>query len=332
VSALLISARCVLAAVFGMAALGKLLDLDGSRRALEEFGLPRRVARLGGAVLPLAELVVAVLLLIRPTARAGAAAAAILLLAFIGGVARAMASGRAPDCHCFGQIHSEPAGVPTLIRNAALAAVAIVIVVAGPGPSVESLDRIQAALAVSAALAAVFALAVAALWGDRRRLERDLDALRSARARPGLPSGAEAPEFALTPIRGAAPSLADLRRARRPTVLVFVSTNCGPCLELLPMLARWRESLEGVVTLATIFAGDRPEVERLCEAHDLAALAQRDNETFELYELRATPSAVLIDLDGTVAGAPAEGVAAIEALVRVATAEVRETELTVHRA
>ncbi len=56
-----------------------------------------------------------------PHRAVGRAAALLLLLAFAGGVARAMSRGQAPDCHCFGQIHSEPAGPSTLIRNAVLA-------------------------------------------------------------------------------------------------------------------------------------------------------------------------------------------------------------------
>ena len=39
-----------------------------------------------------------------------AAIVAALLLAFVGGIAFNMARGNAPDCHCFGQLHSEPAG------------------------------------------------------------------------------------------------------------------------------------------------------------------------------------------------------------------------------
>ena len=112
------SIRCLLAVVFIVAAIGKLLDVEGSRRALVEFGVPVRATRLGAVLLPFAELAVAILLLFVPTARWGALGALLLLLAFSAGVARAMSRGEAPDCHCFGQIHSEPAGRSTLIRNA----------------------------------------------------------------------------------------------------------------------------------------------------------------------------------------------------------------------
>ena len=36
--------------------------------------------------------------------------ALVLLLLFVGGISYNVARGRSPDCHCFGQLHSAPAG------------------------------------------------------------------------------------------------------------------------------------------------------------------------------------------------------------------------------
>ena len=335
--AVLLSIRCLLAAVFTVAAIGKLLDLDGSRRALVEFGVPAHAARLGGVALPFAELAVAIALLFVPTATWGAVGALLLLFAFSAGVARALSRGEAPDCHCFGQIHSEPAGRSTLIRNAVLAAAAVLIVAGGRGPSLdgalESLHGAQIALVATSVLAALLAVAVAQLWAERRRLRAQLNAAQAAEAPPGLPRGMPAPDFELAAVRGTAGSLTELSEPARPTVLVFVSTGCGPCQTLLPSLAHWQDALYGSVTVAVIFEGRREEVERLSAETELSpVLAQTEREAFELYALRATPSAVLIAVDGKIAGAPAEGVAAIEALVRTAAAESRPFELVVERA
>jgi uncharacterized membrane protein YphA (DoxX/SURF4 family)/thiol-disulfide isomerase/thioredoxin len=336
VDAVLLSIRGVLAVVFLVAAIGKLLDLAGSRRALEEFGVPPPAARVGSVALPIAELTVAIALVFRPTARWGAAGALLLLIAFAGGVARAMSRGQAPDCHCFGQIHSEPAGRSTLTRNSVLAAGAAVVVVAGPGPALDgalgNLRGAEIALVAVSVLAAVLAVAVAQLWADRRRLRADLGAAIAGQAAPGLSRGAPAPDFDLVPVRWTIRSLTELTEQLRPAVLVFVSTTCGPCLQMLPTLARWQESLSRSLTLAAIFTGERAEVERLCAEHELSlALAQEQDEVFELYELRATPSGVLVDLKGIIASAPAEGVPAIEALIRTAAAEQRPLELVVER-
>ena len=332
--ALLLSLRGLLAAIFLVAATGKLLDRQGSRRALQAFGVPDRFTVVAGWLLPVAELTVAAALLIRPSARWGAAGALLLLAVFIGAVAQAIAHGRSPDCHCFGQIHSEPAGPATLVRNLVLAVLAVVILAAGPGPSldggVRSLTGDQLALVAVSILAVLLALVVTQLWTDRRRLRHDLDALMGPTGPPGLPRGTPAPTFALTPVRGDAGTLGELMEPLRPTVLVFLSTNCGPCLQMLPTLAGWQASLVDSVSLPAIFAGERAEVERLSAEHGLGlVLAQDGEELFNLYALRATPSGVLIGADGAIAGSPAEGVPAIEALIRSA---VVPAPLVVHQA
>ncbi len=335
-NALLLALRCVLAAVFLVAAIGKFVDLGGSARALRDFGVPERLAALAGPALPVSELAVAAALVFRPSARWGALGALLLLLGFIVGVARAMSQGRTPDCHCFGQLHSEPAGRSTLIRNLVLAAPAALILAAGTGPSLDgglrSLDGSQLALVATSVLALLLAVAVAQLWVDRRRLRRQLKAVTAGSAPPGLSRGTRAPDFTLTPIRGSRASLDELMERGRPAVLIFLSTNCPPCLEMLPRLARWQESLDDSIGMPAIFAGERVDIERLGDEHALSlVLAQDDNDLFTQYALRATPSAVLVGADRFIAGAPAEGVPAIEALIRSAVNEASPPQLVVHR-
>jgi thiol-disulfide isomerase/thioredoxin/uncharacterized membrane protein YphA (DoxX/SURF4 family) len=337
VNGLLLSIRCLLAAVFLVAAVGKFLDLGGSRKALAEFGLPASLARLGGPLLPVAELVVAVALVLRPSARLGGAGALVLLLAFIGGVARAISQNRAPDCHCFGQLHSEPAGPSTLARNAVLAILAAIVIAEGPGPSLApaltGLRGAQIGLVATAVLTAILALGLAQLWSDKRGLRAEIARLIAAQRAPGLPRGSLAPDFDLIPARGETGSLKSLLDPPRPAVLVFLSTTCVPCLELMPLLAGWQASLSETIALPAIFSGDRDEVARLSEEYGLQiALTQGTGEAFAAYALRATPSAVLIESDGVIAGAPAEGAPAIEALIRNAIASTqRAPQLAIHR-
>jgi hypothetical protein len=94
---------------------------------------------------------------------------------------------------------------------------------------------------------------------------------------------------------------------------------------MLPSLGHWQDALASSMTVAAIFEGARGDVERLSAEHELSlVLAQETREVFELYRLRATPSAVLIGDDRQVAAAPAEGVTAIEALIRTAAAAESE--------
>ncbi len=100
--------RLILFAIFALAGIGKLLDLKGSEKAVKEFGTPEELAKFFAVALPFAEIVFAICLLFVETSWVGAIGALILLLSFIGGMIWQLAQGNAPDCHCFGAIHSEP--------------------------------------------------------------------------------------------------------------------------------------------------------------------------------------------------------------------------------
>src|SRR4051794_10085712 len=152
-----LAARILLALVFGTAAAGKFADQPGTRRALADFGVPRGWQKAFGLLLPSAELATALALLFQESARWGALSAAILLGLFVAGIARAMARGEAPDCHCFGQISSSPAGPRTLARNAVLIAPAAFVVAYGPGTSIESWVSARSAAELVAFLASIAA-------------------------------------------------------------------------------------------------------------------------------------------------------------------------------
>src|SRR5215208_4291396 len=137
----LLLARLLLAVVFAVAGVAKLADRAGSGRAVAEFGVPTPLATPLGVLLPLAELTVAAALIPTSTAWWGALGAIVLLGLFVLGITVNLARGRKPDCHCFGQLHSAPAGWKTLLRNGLLAAVACFVVWQGydsAGPSAVS--------------------------------------------------------------------------------------------------------------------------------------------------------------------------------------------------
>ena len=127
-SLLLLFARVLLCAVFLVAGLAKLADLAGSRQAMRDFGVTSKLADVFGVFLPLAELAVAVALIFPLIVWWGAIGALVLLLIFVAGIGYNLAQGRTPDCHCFGQLHSAPAGWSTLIRNLVLALIAGLVV------------------------------------------------------------------------------------------------------------------------------------------------------------------------------------------------------------
>lgn len=318
--------RVVLAAVFLVAAVGKLLDRRGSRQALRGFGVPPRVAAVASELLPIVELVIAVALLLRPTAQWGAVAAFVLLLSFVGGIANVLAHGWKPACHCFGIFHSEPAGPRAVARNGALLALAAIAAGLGPGPSISSwITQRSADELVAVGLGLLGGILVVLLIQSRRENARlsafvaEKDAALAA-VPPGLPVGAFAPEFDLFDAGGGDRiTLGSLLAGGKPVLLVFIGPLCTPSRELLPELARWQRGLADRLTLATVTHGDPEHHDyelRVLGMHYVGI--QCDFKATLAYRVSGTPSAVLISPDGRITAPLAQAQYAIEALVRLA--------------
>jgi peroxiredoxin len=336
----LLFARLLLAVVFVVAGLTKLVDLAGSRKALLDFGVPAMFVAPFAILLPLAELAVAVALI--PTASAwwGAIGALALLLLFIAAISYNLARGRTPDCHCFGQLHSAPAGWPTLIRNLVLAAFAGLIVAFGRTNAGASITDWLAALTLAQRIevgvaAFVIALLAVETWIVIRVLYQHGDVLLRlheletrlaesgtkgiAEVPPssanGLPVGTVAPAFSLPGLYGETITLDYLRARNKPVLLIFSDPGCGPCNAFLPEIARWQCDYADKLTLALISRGT-PEANRAkTSTHELTyVLLQQDPEVAEAYQSHGTPCAVLIDPDGTINSPLACGAELIRAL------------------
>lgn len=313
-----------MAAVFAVAGITKLLDQSGSRRSLGEFGVPTPALPIAALLLPLFELATAVALILPGSARWGALGALLLLLGFVGGIANALRRGKAPDCHCFGQLHSAPAGRRALARNSALGALAAVVLVEGPGPSVGSWvsARTPAELVAIAAVAVALMFAAVALWlwRERRDLQGELaDAQAEIAAIPrGLPVGTVAPSFALRDLQGATHTLESLLAPGRPVALVFISPWCGPCDDMLPELGRWQSALAARLTVAVISRGTAAENRPAAEKHRIGLLLQEDMEVMTAYRTTATPSALIVTPNGVIGSSVVGSNITIEPLIRLA--------------
>lgn len=332
-----LAARVALAAVFLTAAVGKLLDLRGSRASLVGFGLPERPAAVFGTVLPFAELAVAIALIPRPSAQWGAAGALALLGTFVAGIANALRRGEAPPCNCFGAIHSAPASRTTLARNVGLAAVAAVAVGWGPGPAIDTWVSARSAaelVAIGLAIAALALLAVAApAWLENRRLRGELaeaeDRLRRIPA--GLRVGALAPDFSLPDGQGGTLTLPSLLAPGRPVILVFTAAGCGPCEPMIPELRRLQTAAADRVTIALVGVDTVEHYDRAREQHvgelllidavkQDPTLQQEIDDLIEVshaYDVHHSPGAVMITPAGTIGSAVVDGRPAIEALIRL---------------
>src|SRR5919107_266725 len=350
--AALLIARLVLAAVFTIAGVAKLADLKGSRQAIIEFGLPAVVASPLALLLPLGELGVGAALIPASSAWWGALGALGLLVLFVMGISINLARGRTPDCHCFGQLHSAPAGWKTLARNAVLAALAGFVVWSGyeggggAGPSALSwLGALSAAQLLSLLVGVVVLALLAGQWWflvhllrQNGRLLVRLEALEASIATDGsvapsqngtpvppaegLPVSSTAPEFSLSGLHGETLTLEALRAPGKPVMMLFTDPGCGPCNALLPEVGRWQEEHQEKLTLALISRGDPDENKTKAQEHALRKVVlQKDWEVSESYEVRGTPSAVLVSPEGKISSPMAGGAEGIRSLLSYAVGE-----------
>lgn len=315
----LVVTRLFLAAVLLVAGVAKLADRQGTRQTLADFDVPSRLAGPLVLLLPAAELAAATALLFPTTARWGAAGSLVLLAVFVVGLTRVLRRGEAPDCHCFGQLHSKPASWITVARNLALAAPATYIALEGPGPSLTSwatnTNATDLALIATSTLAALATTTAVLLWRENRRLRSTNEWTAVA----SVQIGALAPHFTLPSTAGHAVSLQDLLANGRACLLTFVSPGCGPCAALLPELARWHDTITERLALTLVTTVEAKEAEQLAHEHALTdVLIDEQSTVSRAYGAIATPSAVLITPDGTVRSTLVAGPIAIESLIRLA--------------
>lgn len=350
--ALLLAARLILAAVFAVSGISKLFDLSGSQAAMRSFGVPDRFTRAGGIALPIAELVIAVLLIPATSARWGALLALSLLAVFIGGISYSLSRGRKFDCHCFGQLTTSEIGPSTLIRNAVLAVLAAFVIISGftnnnPGPSLTDVFHglravewvmLAIGLILLAALAGVSWLLVHLLGQNGRllvRLDRIEAALEDADIEipaadeddeddeddeeEGLAFGAPAPAFSLSGLYGETMTLDALRAAEKPVLLIFTDPGCGPCNAMMGDVGKWQRDLSDKLTIAVVTRGSLEDNRNKAKQHNLThVLMQRDNEVADAYQTYGTPTAVLVRPDGSIGSAAAGGAQQISTLVKQA--------------
>src|SRR5215218_5435250 len=359
-AALLIT-RLVLAGVFTLAGVAKLSDLKGSRQAIIDFGVPSAIAAPLGLVLPLAELAIAATLLSASTAWWGALGALTLLSVFVVGISMNLARGRKPECHCFGQVHSAPAGWKTLARNGVLAAVAGFVLWegygGGAGPSALAWLGALSAAQLVGLLGGVLVLALLAgqwwflvhLLRQNGRLLVRLEGLEESVAAggsavapsqngtpvnqaEGLPVGSAAPQFSLSGLHGETLTLEALRSSGKTVMMLFTEPGCGPCNAMLPDVGRWPEEHAQKLTLALVSRGEVEENKTKAQEHGLTnVVLQKDWEVSEAYEVRGTPSAVLISPDGKVASPVAGGDEGIRGLLSYAVGERTQLPMQPHQ-
>lgn len=306
--------RALMAAVFAVAAIAKFAGHRSSRRSLEEFGFRPEVSKVLATVLPIAEMVVAAMLLIPGAARIGSLAAFTLVCGFTTVILYNLILGRRPECNCFGQIHSSRIGSGTLVRNAFLALAAMFLTIPAFGITLNIWVIIAFTMALILALLA-------------RTLERQQDILErisevedgspAARSLPEpLPLGSAAPDFRLERLDGAEVALKDILASAQTSIFIFLSNNCGPCIELMPSISHWHGNQSRKTNLVVIGGSSENGFrKRLGKLRADWILLDGERQISRDYRATMSPAAVLIRPDGSIGSAVAFGETEITSLV-----------------
>jgi thiol-disulfide isomerase/thioredoxin len=326
--------RIILIGVFLLAAVAKLYDRNGLRQILVLLRVPHNLHSTVVAALPLAELTIAVALIIPGTLLFGAIGSAVLLSVLTLGVAFGLYRNVSVPCACFGPWSRRGFSIRTLLRNAILLiASGAVILAAIEHPKPWFRPSLGAGLIAAAGTLIAVALTlqtwlIIKLMSQHGRLLDRITALErsTGSGRPpslpaiGLGVGTRAPGFELQGLTDSALSLSAMRSAKLPVLIVFMSPACAPCMAFAPQLLRLTEQYADITTAAILIDGNKDD---LVSAGDLLGFMHvgldHGGSVAALYASPGTPSAVLVDGTGFIAAPMAVGPEEIRALFRLAS-------------
>ena len=295
--------RTLLSLVALSAGVGKLLDLEGGRQSMSDFGVPSKWVPAAAHALPILEIVLALGLLLDVTSRVAGLGLAFLFTLFGLGIWNLLRQEKTPPCHCFGAVHSEPVSRGTLLRAVGLAASALLC-------SFLPLDPLTPDWGSTLLTVLGFTLVG---FGVQKGATRFKGSVRNLKKRR-LEEGQRIP--AVRVASGA--WLEALLPEGKRTLLLFTSRACGPCKVFKFFLATWVNSVAHdlkVIEISLLAKGEQPEsIAELEHAIETYYLKSEDFRRFK----SPTPGALLVDEAGTILSPPVTGAEEIEALVRAA--------------
>ena len=219
--------RVSLSFVTLLSGVGKLMDLEGGRQAMSDFGVPSRWVPLAARLLPKVELALGLAILIDYSAEWAAAAMALMFLLFSLALTNLVRQEKAPPCHCFGAIQSEPVSKYAVLRALGLAVAAF---------ACFQLPNYPLTSGIGSFLSTVVGFF---LVGQGIKLRLQQHQKIRGRKRGRLDQGQRLPAVQVRPGLWLESLLPEGKR----TLLLFTSEKCGPCRDFKFFLSTWAESV-----------------------------------------------------------------------------------------
>lgn len=165
--------QVVLATVFAVSAIAKLISRYSFYETLSAIGLKDTASGIVSWAFPLVELTAAGLLLAEPFRLAGELLILCMLAGFIAISIQAIREkGNRVDCQCFGDLVEEKLGAATLIRSFVLAACLVPLIAHQGETGLFDMEAMEVAAAVFSGLGIVMFYALSIAFWHRYRLAK----------------------------------------------------------------------------------------------------------------------------------------------------------------
>jgi hypothetical protein len=327
-----------LAAVWLVSAVAKALTPAQTATAADALGVPAPVARITPVALPLAEVALAVGLIVPGLRQIAAIGSLLLLGVFTGLILRLLMSGKAAGCNCFGALSHSTLSRRDLVRNGILVLLALPAAAGVDGTVPFAADGSQVVggvIVVLVVTVALFALSLVMgvlaphLGTPRRRTRRPADRVSTPPPAPAMAVEAASDLDGFRELSNQYLAVLERYLLETPTTLViFGRTGCVDCQETLGVrLGPWSELCGPGLGMVVLLHGSDDGAARIQPAVFRAGIpvieAQSDPGTVEL----PTPlSGLLMGSDGAILSGPHLGADEIEEALRRARPGERRPE------
>ena len=311
---LVISLRMALSAVFAFAAYGKILDPVGTEQNFTNAGFGSPASKILKYLLPAVELSVSIGLLLTATYLVSAILYAALVLGFTIYLGLKLRIGDQSDCHCFGQISTEPVGLSTILRNSVLLIVAVSVAVSAS--VIRPIELFPGGLETAYSIALIFVihmtLIIVHLLAKNIRLKEELLEKLEGKER-SLASDVSSPRESL-PIGTLVNNLPfAVRKLSNPslkrTMLVFLSPECVPCKTLA-------SEMTGVENLFFVVKGEKSKSQAVFSGLPKERVFYDVADAFsERMKVKWTPTALVLDEHSRISARPFVGESQIRKLL-----------------